>query len=70
LGTHEFTRLRVGIGRPQDETEARDDAVKDYVLGDFTPDEAPVVSEVISRVSTALLCLITEGLTTCMNKFN
>ena len=70
LGTQEFTRIRVGIGRPQDETEARDDAVQDYVLGDFTADEAPVASDVISRVSAALLCLITKGLTACMNKFN
>jgi PTH1 family peptidyl-tRNA hydrolase len=70
LGNQEFTRIRIGIGRPQDETEARDEAVKDYVLGDFTAEEAPMVNDVISRVDEALLCLIAEELHTCMNRFN
>lgn len=70
IGTPEFIRIRVGIGRPLEETDARDDAVKDYVLGDFTADEEPVITDVISKVSAAVLCLISEGLTVCMNKFN
>lgn len=70
LGTQDFTRIRVGIGRPEDETEARDEAVKDHVLGAFTPEEKATVSEVVVRVSEALHCLLTKSLTTCMNRYN
>ena len=71
LGSQEFTRIRVGIGRPTtDSIEISEDDVIAYVLGDFTPDQARTIAEVIPRVSEALLCLLTEGLTTAMNKYN
>jgi PTH1 family peptidyl-tRNA hydrolase len=34
LGTNEFHRLRIGVGRPNDQTD-----VSDYVLNNFTPSE-------------------------------
>jgi PTH1 family peptidyl-tRNA hydrolase len=71
LESREFTRIRVGIGRPiTDSLEIDEDDVIDYVLGDFTPDQERTIAEVIPRVSEALLCLLTEGLTTAMNKYN
>jgi PTH1 family peptidyl-tRNA hydrolase len=48
LGTGEFTRIRVGIGRP-----ASKDEVVSFVLSPFTPDELPLVGEAIrSAVET------------------
>jgi PTH1 family peptidyl-tRNA hydrolase len=71
LGSQEFIRIRVGIGRPTtDSAEISEADVIDYVLGDFTPDQASTIAEVIPRVSEALLCLISEGLTAAMNKYN
>jgi PTH1 family peptidyl-tRNA hydrolase len=71
LGSQEFIRIRVGIGRPiTDSAEISEADVIDYVLGDFTPDQASTIEEVIPRVSEALLCLLTEGLTAAMNKYN
>lgn len=71
LGSQEFTRIRVGIGRPaMTATEITEADIIDYVLGDFTPDEARAIAEVIPGVSEAILCLLTEGLTTAMNKYN
>jgi PTH1 family peptidyl-tRNA hydrolase len=71
LGSQEFTRLRVGIGRPtMTATEISEADIIDYVLGDFTADQAQTMAEVIPRVSEAILCLLTEGLTTAMNKYN
>ena len=71
LGSQEFIRIRVGIGRPTtDSLEISEADVIAYVLGDFTPDQAHTIAEVIPRVSEALLCLLTEGLTTAMNKYN
>jgi len=64
LGTQDFPRLRVGIGRPADE-----DAVN-YVLGNFTPAERQVIQEVYERVADAVLCLLTDGLEAAMNRYN
>jgi PTH1 family peptidyl-tRNA hydrolase len=69
LGTQEFTRLRVGIGRPAKPNPSEDDIIA-YVLSDFTPDEKQAISEAIAKVSEAILCLLTEGLTPAMNRFN
>jgi len=40
------------------------------VLGDFTPEEKQTITQVIPRVSEAIYCLLTEGLTAAMNKYN
>jgi peptidyl-tRNA hydrolase, PTH1 family len=71
LGTQEFVRIRVGISRPLLEGEEdKGESIKDYVLGDFTSQDRPVIEETINRVSEAVVCLITQGLTSAMNKFN
>lgn len=69
LGTQDFIRIRVGISRPQREGE-EECGIVDYVLGDFTAEDKPLIEETIHRVSEAVICLITEGLTAAMNKFN
>jgi PTH1 family peptidyl-tRNA hydrolase len=69
LGSQDFTRLRIGIGRP-DKAEASEDDIIAYVLSDFTSEEKEVITQIIPRVSEAILCLLTEGLTAAMNKFN
>ncbi len=73
LGSQDFLRIRVGIGRPLTTTESSEFTetdIIDYVLGDFTPDERQVVTEALPRVSEAISCLLTEGLTVAMNKYN
>ena len=70
LGSQDFIRLRVGIGRPPAEDDSGNRCVVDYVLGDFLPDEQPQIEEVIRRVCDAVVCLLTEGLAAAMNKFN
>ena len=69
LGTREFTRIRVGIGRPANPNPSEDDII-DYVLSGFTPEEKQAINQIIPRVSEAILCLLIEGLTPAMNKFN
>jgi len=71
LGSQDFLRLRVGIGRPaKDAGEISETDIIAYVLSDFTPEEKQVITQVVSRVSEAVLCLLTEGLATAMNKYN
>jgi PTH1 family peptidyl-tRNA hydrolase len=64
LGTQDFPRLRVGIGRPEG-----NDAV-DYVLGDFTADERRLMAQAYERAAEAVECVLTEGLEAAMNRFN
>jgi PTH1 family peptidyl-tRNA hydrolase len=73
LGSRDFYRVRVGIGRPDlPESSAKDkeDAVIAYVLSEFTAEEKKIIQKVIPVVSQAVFCLLTEGLDTAMNKFN
>ena len=69
LGSQDFIRLRIGIGRPLVDGETKDEVI-DYVLGDFSSDEQPIVEETIHRVSEAIVCLLTQGFEAAMNKFN
>ena len=69
LGTQNFTRIRVGISRPQ-VGDAAEKTIVDYVLGNFEGDDRKLMDETIKRVGDAILSLLTEGLTTAMNKFN
>jgi len=69
LKSQDFLRLRVGIGCPA-VTEPSESDIIAYVLSDFTPDEKQAIIKVIPRASEAILCLLTEGLTAAMNKYN
>lgn len=70
LGTQDFIRIRIGISRPQAPDESQEETIVDYVLGDFTPEDKPIIEETIHRASEAVVSLINEGLTIAMNKFN
>ncbi len=70
LGTQDFSRIRVGISRPLHEGEDTEQSIVEYVLGDFSEEDQPVINDTISRVGEAVVCLMTEGLNSAMNKFN
>ena len=65
LGTKDFPRLRLGIGRPPGRMEA-----KDYVLQDFSKDDMKLLPEVLDRGVDAALTFVTHGLNKAMNQFN
>ena len=64
LGTTEFPRLRVGIGRPPHGVEAAD-----FVLTRFTEEER-MVHETLERAAEAVELAVTEGLPAAMNRVN
>lgn len=64
LGSRDFFRLRVGIGRP-----AVGDAA-DYVLSRFSEEEYPLIKETIDQACLALKTWIFDGVEACMNTFN
>lgn len=65
LGTQDFPRLRLGIGRPPGRMDPAD-----YVLQDFSPSDLPLLSETLERAADAALTWISQGLETAMNQFN
>ena len=65
LGTDEFPRLRLGIGRPPGQMQA-----PDYVLQNFAEGDQTIISETIDRAVEAVLLWVTDGLDTAMNKYN
>jgi len=66
LGTREFPRLRVGIGRH--ESGARE--ITDYVLSQFGPDEAELLEKVLTRACDQIECWLSDGILQAMNRFN
>ena len=71
LGSEDFPRIRVGIGRPQAEGQSiSEDAIVSYVLSDFSPQEEAIIKPVIARVSEAIDCFLTQGIEPAMSKFN
>src|SRR5262249_29302842 len=65
LGTTEYPRLRVGVGRGD---MARD--LADHVLGRFAPDERKGVEDTVGGAADAVETWISDGLTKMMNTFN
>jgi PTH1 family peptidyl-tRNA hydrolase len=65
LGTNDFLRLRIGVGRP-----GRGDgrALADYVLSDFTPDDDP--EGLVRAAADAVELLDTDGLEAAQRRIN
>lgn len=71
LGTEDFHRVRIGIGRPQvGEQFSDEDIIVNYVLGDFSPQEEKIIEPAIVVVADAIDCLLTQGIEVAMSKFN
>jgi PTH1 family peptidyl-tRNA hydrolase len=65
LGTKDYYRVRVGVGRPPSRMETAD-----YVLKDFPPVEAKELPFLIGDAADAVELLLTEGLTAAQQKFH
>ncbi len=65
LGTQDFARLRMGIGRPPGRMEA-----SDYVLQPFSSSDNQMLDSVLDAAAEAALLFVHEGLDTAMNRYN
>jgi PTH1 family peptidyl-tRNA hydrolase len=65
LGDDEFTRVKLGVGRPP----AGVDAVE-YVLAPFLAEEREAVDKLCAKAIDALECLVVAGPNVAMNKFH
>ena len=76
LGTEEWLRLRIGVGKPP-LAEGREGAVRqirvggrDYLLSPFRKQELVVLDEVLDRARSAVEMVFTRGVSAAMNEFN
>ena len=65
LGTGDFARLRLGIGRSGEDVD-----VVDHVLGRFADRETESLAEFINRASEAAVTVLCDGVNAGMNQFN
>jgi len=63
FGTRDFTRFRVGIGRPPGNGV-------DYVLSPFTADEQTQLAAIVARAADAVVFTIEHGVDRAMTEFN
>jgi len=64
VGTSDFPRLRVGIGRPNPDDDI------DHVLGAFAHDERAAMNETFARAVEAIEAWVRDGIDAAMNKYN
>jgi peptidyl-tRNA hydrolase, PTH1 family len=64
LGSPDFCRIRVGIGRPTHGD------VSAWVLSDFSAAERAELDDVVDRARCALDCILEQGVQAAMNEFN
>jgi PTH1 family peptidyl-tRNA hydrolase len=65
LGDQGFPRLRIGIGRPPGRMEA-----VDYVLRDFSAEEALQLEEMLDRAVAAIETWLVQGIDMAMSRHN
>ena len=72
LGSQEFVRVKLGIGRPAPEipVENPDDVVSRWVLGSFSQDQKPELPAVMRRGVEGIKALLSSGIKTAQNLYN
>ncbi len=71
LGTEEWTRVRIGVGKPPLESGREVKAGgKDYLLSPMRKQELAVLDEVLDRVVKAVEVILTRGAGPAMSEFN
>jgi len=63
LGTKDFPRIRIGIGK------APDEAI-DWVLGEPSKEEKILINNTVKKAGDAVECWVKNGIATAMNAYN
>jgi len=72
LGTEEWLRIRIGVGKPLPEAAGREMKAggKDFLLSPMRKQELAVLDEVLDRVRAAVEAIFTRGPGPAMSEFN
>lgn len=62
IQTQDFKRIRIGIGRSQDNIE--------HVLGKFKPSERPLIEDAVSLAPNLIIDYLAKGIDFLMNRYN
>jgi PTH1 family peptidyl-tRNA hydrolase len=65
IGTQDYPRMRVGVGRPPGRK-----AAASYVLEDFSDEEQDILRAVFDQAVEAVLVFLEAGIDQAMNRFN
>ncbi len=65
LSSREFSRLRIGIGRPGEKAEAAE-----YVLSPFNREERKKAAKIVDKACACVMAWLIEGTEKTMNLFN
>ena len=65
LGSREFPRIKIGIGRPRYE-----EAIEDFVLSPVYNDQKDILERVMQIAVSVCEFLVSEGIESAMNHFN
>ena len=71
LGTEEWLRIRIGVGKPvlEDGREIKAEGTE-YLLSPMRKQELAVLDEVLDRAKAAVEMVLTKGVSAAMNEFN
>ncbi len=64
LGSQDFARMRLGIGRPPHENTVP------WVLGHFSSEEKPLIDAAVKKAANALEVWVESGINAAMNQYN
>jgi len=71
LGTEEWTRIRIGVGKPPVETgKAVKSGGKDFLLSPMRKQEFKELDEALDQAVCAVEAVLTKGVSAAMNEFN
>jgi PTH1 family peptidyl-tRNA hydrolase len=71
LGSEEWLRIRIGVGKPAlDDGREIKAGGRDYLLTPMRKQELAVLDEVLDRVKLAVEVVLTKGVSAAMNEFN
>lgn len=63
LNSDVFTRIKIGVGQPKGNLVS-------HVLGGFSKEDREKIQDIFEVSANAIECIISEGITEAMNKFN
>ena len=70
LGTEDWIRIRIGVGKQTPAGEPVNAGGKDYLLSPMRKQELAVMDEVLDRAAQAVEAVLGKGVLAAMNEFN
>ena len=70
LGTEDWIRIRIGVGKQTPEGEPVKSGGKDYLLSPMRKQELAVMDEVLDRAAQAVEAVLSKGVLAAMSEFN